>query len=230
MNKIIIDSIKATGIANDGEINTADARELNDYIFKNYYNKWIVLHGDDNQIISPNTGKKINVETGYHLVQNDGGVTQMFGKNAINAIFDDIYHLGFASSKNNLKNEDGNGNAKFSSIGFYLNYLLENDLKNGSLKNGAIQEIKGTTNTGLDQIIEYLKTDVGLSQSVKTSDMLAGARYADVMNKILIEAFKKTGVTNDGNISETDIREINLFITRNYLQKWANFHGDDDKT
>ncbi|MDD2891377.1 MAG: hypothetical protein PHQ95_00225 [Candidatus Gracilibacteria bacterium] len=229
MNRIIIDSIKATGVANDNEINTADARELNDYIFKNYHDSWVRLHGDDKQEISPNTGKKITVETGYHLVQNDGGVTQIFGKNAINTVFDGIYHLGFSSSKNNLKNEDGNGNAKFSSIGFYLQYLLQDDLRNGSLRNGAIQELKGTTNTGLDQIIEYLKTDVGLNQNVKTSDMLAGAHAADGMNAILIEAFKKTGVTNDGNISEADIREINLFITRNYLQQWSALHGDDDK-
>ena len=222
MNHIIINAIKATGIANDGEINTADARELNDYIYKNYHDRWVELHGDDE--------KETWFETGYHRVQNDGAVTQLFWKNALNRVFDGIYHLGFASSKkNNLLNEDGNGNAKYSSVAFWLNDILEDDLKSGSLRNGAIVKIAGTTNTGLDEIIEYLITDVWLNQRVKTSDMIEWAKAADEMNKIIIQAMKATWVTNDGYISIADVRELNLYIVEKYAQEWALYHWDDEE-
>lgn len=220
MNKILITSIKATWIANDGVINTADTRELNDYIFKNYSSLWKSYHWDDD-----NAGW----ETGYHRVQNDGGNTILFWQNALNTVFDGIYHLWFETSKKNkLLNEDGNNNVTFASVGFWLDLLLQNDLKAGTLKNGGIIELKWTTATGLDKIIEYLKTDVWLSQNVKTSDMLSWANAANEMNKILIESFKKTWVTNDGAISEADVRELNLYIVANYAQAWAKWHGDDD--
>lgn len=221
MNKILISSIKATGIANDGILNTADARELNDYIFKNYYSTWKNFHWDDDK----NTG----IETWYHRVQNDGGNTILFWQNALNTVIDGIYHLWFESSKKSkLLNEDGNNNVTFASVWFWLDLLLQNELKSWALKNWDIIEVKGTTNTWLDKIIDYLKTDVGLSQSVKTSDMIAGAKSADEMNKIIIDACKKTWVINDGNISEADVRELNLYIMANYLQTWAKLHGDDE--
>ena len=130
MNKILISSIKATGIANDGVLNTADARELNDYIFKNHYSTWKTLHWDDD---------KSGLETGYHRVQNDGGNTILFWQNALNTVFDGIYHLWFESSKKSkLLNEDGNNNVTFASVWFWLDLLLQNELKSWALKNWDI--------------------------------------------------------------------------------------------
>ena len=45
-----------------------------------------MLHGDDED----------GEETGFHLVQNDGAKTRLFGdENAIDTVADGIYHLGF---------------------------------------------------------------------------------------------------------------------------------------
>jgi len=127
MNKIIIYSIKATGVANDGAINTADARDLNDFIYKKFYTTWKNLHGLDDP--------KNKIETGYHRIQNDGGNTTMYGENAINTVFDGIYHLGYESSEsNNLLNENGNNNATFTTVGFWMSDFLKDKLANGSLK------------------------------------------------------------------------------------------------
>jgi hypothetical protein len=49
----------------------------------------------------------------------------MFGKNAVNTVFDGIYHLGFLTTdKNRLKNEDGNGNASFKDVALWLDGLM----------------------------------------------------------------------------------------------------------
>jgi len=220
MNEIIIEAIINTWVANDWIINTADAREINDYIYKKYNHKWLILHWDD---------EKNWEETWYHRVQNDWAVTQIFGKNALNKVFDSIYHLWFESSKKNrLLNEDWNNNAKFSSVWFWLNYILKDDLRKWTLKNWKIIEIKWTTNTWLDEIVEYLKADIWLNQRVKTSDMINWAKSADGMNKIIVEAIKNTWVFNDWKIWVNDVRELNLYIVKNHKKSWAKLHWDDE--
>jgi len=78
---------------------------------------WATLHGDD---------EKRGEETGYHLVQSDGARTFLFGKNAINRVFDGIYHLGFKAHHKGrrLLNEDGNKNASFRMVAYWLDSLL----------------------------------------------------------------------------------------------------------
>ncbi len=62
MNGLIVEAIKATGVANDHMLNAADLRDVNAYLRANYAAKWVTLHGDDED----------SAETGFHLVQNDG--------------------------------------------------------------------------------------------------------------------------------------------------------------
>lgn len=125
MNEIIVDSIKATGIAADGSFNKADMQILSAYINTHHYSAWLVYHGNDED----------GVETGFHLVQSDGAKLRMFGKNAINKVADGIYHLGFGTNArgNRLINEDGNNNVKLKNLANWLNQLLADDLANGSL-------------------------------------------------------------------------------------------------
>jgi len=116
MNKILIEAFKKTGVTNDGNISETDIREINLFITKNYLPKWANLHGDD---------ETAGGETGFHLVQNDGASKQMFGKNAVNTVFDGIYHLGFLTTdKNRLKNEDENANASFKDVALWLDGLM----------------------------------------------------------------------------------------------------------
>jgi hypothetical protein len=135
MNKLIIEGIKAMGVANDGTISTVDVREVNSYLRVNHAAEWLVLHGDDED----------GVETGFHLVQNDGATTKLYDKNAVNTVADGIYHLGFTIDSNRLLNEDGNKNAAVSDVATWLNSLLATDIANGSLN--------GTTLVGQSAIV-----------------------------------------------------------------------------
>ena len=220
MNHIIIKAIIATGIGNDGEITTNDARELNNYIVANFSEEWAKLHGDDED----------DEETGFHLVQNDGAKTKLFDRNAINRVADGIYHLGFKTNlKNNLLNEDGNKNVSFKKVALWLQNLLTQDLKSEIIKNPDLKEISGTTETGLDQIIDIIYNDVGLQKRISTTDLREGSAAVDAMNHIIIEGIQITGIANDGEITTNDARELNNYIVVNYRKEWAILHGDDEE-
>ena len=108
MNLILAEAIRAMGVANDGVIDTWDIRDINTYIRTHFAEQWATLHGDD----------ECREETGFHLVQDDGARTQLFGDdNAVNTVADGLYHLGFGICGNRLLNEDGNANA---SLGTWL--------------------------------------------------------------------------------------------------------------
>lgn len=219
MNIIIVEAIRETGVANDGNISKADARELNDYIFHNHHDNWVIYHGDDEN----------GEETGFHLVQGNGARTRLFNKNAVNKVADGIYHLGFETHrKNRLMNEDGDKNAGFAKVASWLNGLLDQDYATGSLTNPNVVEIVGTTGTALDQFIDIIYNDVGLQKRISTGDMREGAAAANVMNQIIIDSIKATGIAADGAFSKQDMATLNQHIYANYADTWALHHGDDE--
>ncbi len=219
MNELIIEAIIERGLANDGDISKADVRDINVYLVENYRDVWAELHGDDED----------GEETGFHLVQNDGARTKLFGKNAINNVADSIYHLGFETHhKNRLLNEDGNKNRNFKKVALWVDNLLVDDLEGGTLENSAIQEVVGNTGTGLDQIIEMIYSDARLAQRVSTTDIREGSRSANAMNKLLIEAIFATDAASDGSIGVTDAKNINQYLVANHAAEWAVLHGDDE--
>ena len=125
MNKLILEGIRETDIANDNTISTDDVKLLNQYLVENYANRWAELHGDDEN----------DEETGYHRIQNDGAIGIMNGRNHINSLADGVYHLGFKTKyKHRLVNEDGNKNVSFKSLAYWLNKALQADLASGILK------------------------------------------------------------------------------------------------
>ncbi|HHB95107.1 MAG TPA: hypothetical protein ENK88_08180, partial [Campylobacterales bacterium] len=219
MNEIILEAIVNTGVANDKKISTADTRELNDYIFHNYHDEWVVLHGDDEE----------DSETGFHKVVNDGARTKLYGKNAINKIFDSIYHLGFDTHlKNRLLNEDGNKNASYKHVAIWLDSLLHDDLENGTLSNPNIKEIVGQTQTGLDKSIDIIYTDKGLQKRISTGDIRIGANSANEMNKLIIESIEATDAGASGSFTIQNVKDMNAFLVDNYASRWALLHGDDE--
>ena len=219
MNEIILNAIIETGVANNRKISTADARELNDYIFHNHHEEWIRLHGDD----------KENEETGFHKVVNDGARTKLFGKNAINKIFNSVYHLGFETHlKNRLLNEDGNKNARYKNVAIWLNSLLKENLESGSLSNPNIKEIVAQTETGLDIIVEIIYNDEGLKRRISTGDMRVGANSANEMNRLIIESIEATNAGDSGVFTTENTKAMNRFLVENYSAKWAVLHGDDE--
>ena len=220
MNVIIVEAIKATGVANDGAISASDVRDINAYIRAHYEQRWVDLHGDDED----------DQETGFHLVQNDGAKTRLFGDdNAINTVADGIFHLGFEICGSHLLNEDGNANATLADVAFWLNELLAKDLAAGTLVNDQVDlEADANSQTGLDQLIEIIAQDRGLNRNVATSEIVEGAANADAMNLIIVEAIKATGAANDGVIDAWDVRDVNAYIRANYREQWVELHGDDE--
>jgi Ca2+-binding RTX toxin-like protein len=123
--QIINDAIKATGVANDGDISVADVVKLNAWIRADAGRlaEWTRLHGDDEG----------GVETGFHLIQGDGGTTQFRGQNFVNTVSDGIFHLGFAIENGHFLNEDGNANASLLTVANWLNaFVLGNHNVNGT--------------------------------------------------------------------------------------------------
>ncbi len=218
MNGIIKTAIFETGVANNDALNAADVRDINAYIRANFADQWAEYHGDDEG----------DSETGFHLVQNDGATTRLFGSyNAVNTVADGIYHLGFAIMDDRLLNEDGNKNASLESVAHWLEVLLQDDLAN--LHNDAVATYtSGTTNSGLDSLVNIITTDTGLNRKVATSEITTAANAANSMNEIILEAIDATGVRSDGELTAGDIRDVNSYIRDNHLELWAELHGDDE--
>jgi hypothetical protein len=219
MNEILIEAVVQTGVANDKHISMADTRELNDYIFHNYHDEWVELHGDDSD----------NEETGFHKVVNDGASTKLFGVNAINRVADGIYHLGFESHlKNRLLNEDANANASYKKVAIWLDALLREDLEAGRLENLDVHEVVGDTDSGLDKVIDIIYNDTGLQKRISTGDMREGAKSANAMNGLLLEAIDAVGAGNTGSFTINDIKLVNKYLVANSADEWVKWHGDDE--
>ncbi len=219
MNHLIIEAIIAEGLGNDEKLTTADIRTINNYLVKNHKDEWAILHGDDEN----------DVETGYHKVQNDGAYTRMFADNVMNSIADGIYHLGFeTNNKNRLLNEDGNKNKRFEKVAWWLDTSLKTDLTTGKFSNLEYEEVIGTTGTSFDKIIPYIYNDEGLLLNISMEDIREGARTANEMNKLIVEAIIQTGVASDDNITADEVKTLNQYLVTNYQSQWAELHGDDE--
>jgi len=204
MSAIIHEAIDKQGLANDGVINVADIRQINSYIRDNYQEEWVTLHGDDEN----------GEETGFHLVQNDGARTRMFGKNFVNTVADGIFHLGFQIQGNNILNEDGDRNATLTDLADWVNYFYVD---------------QGKTGTGLDELVQAIKSDNGLSRNTNAGDINGGAEAANGLNKLLVEAIQATGAASDNLIDIEDVKAINQYLQANHKAEWKELHGDDER-
>ena len=81
----------------------------------------------------------------------------------------------------------------------------------------------GTTRTGLDQIVcDDCRGSGAWPETSRPAKSWQGARSADAMNKILVEAMQGTGVANDGSISVIDVRDLNAYIRVNHTADWTD--------
>jgi len=219
MNHLIIEAIVEEGLANDATLSPADIRQINNYLVANHKELWKELHGDDEEV----------EETGYHLVQNDGAYARMFADNVINTVADGIYHLGFeTNSKCRLVNEDGKNNASFEKVAWWLDSSLKSELSSGLFDNPDYQEVEGTTGTSLDFIVLYIYNEPGLLRKVSMEDIRVGARSANGMNELIVQAIKATGVASDDYISKEEVKELNVYLSTNYQGEWMALHGDEE--
>jgi Ca2+-binding RTX toxin-like protein len=124
ITQLINDALKATGVAKDGNISVEDVIKINAYIRADAGRlaDFIRLHGDDEG----------GVETGFHLIQGDGGTTQFRGQNFVNTVLDGIFHIGFQIENGRFLNEDGDANATLVDVANWLNaFVLGNNNVNG---------------------------------------------------------------------------------------------------
>jgi Ca2+-binding RTX toxin-like protein len=123
MAKIMLQAIKATGVADDNQLDQMDMVDLNRWIIVNKLSEWTKLHGDDEGAF----------ESGLHYAQGDGGRDYIYGDLSVDTVADGIYHIGFKISGDRFENEDGNANQRISDTSDWISLLLAKDLATGAL-------------------------------------------------------------------------------------------------
>ncbi len=209
LNAMIVGLVADLGLLEDGAIDAAEVEAINAEIQLNetLYAEFLRLHGDDEN----------GVETGFHRVQGDGAGTVMFGVNAVDALADAIYHIGFDidPATGRFVNEDGAQNIAVARMAEVLTYFL------GDLS---------TTGSGLDRIVDAALSDDGLARLTAPGDILAGAAAADAMNAILLAAIEATGAGADARITAAEAAAVTAHIRADpaLLAEWTRLHGDDE--
>jgi len=206
LNQLIIEAAQAVGADTDKVFTVDEVVKMNAYIRANALDRWTALHGDDED----------DAETGYHLVQNDGGNVKYRGENLLDTVADGIYHMGFEIQNGRFLNEDGNENATVQDVADWLTQFFTDH---------------STTGTGLDRITDQVMADRGLGNNIPDADIAAGADAADDLNHMLLDAMAATGVMSDGRISDQDVATLNSYIRSDpaRLAQWTALHGDDER-
>ena len=119
LNLILAKVIDKTGVNADGVITMADLEIVSDAVQADtdLYGPFARYHGDDESAS----------ETGFHLLQNDGGVQNFQGRNLINTVIDAIYHFGFPYYDDRFVNEDFNPNELVVDVAGWLNFFLNGE-------------------------------------------------------------------------------------------------------
>jgi Ca2+-binding RTX toxin-like protein len=207
LNRMLLEALKATGVANDNWISAEDVVTLSNYLRADPVRaaQWAQLHGDD----AP------RLETGFHRVQGDGGNGKMFGEKFVNTVAEGIYDLGFAIRDGRLTNEDGAAGVTTAQVADWLNYLVTD---------------QSTTGTGLDRIVDFLAVDPGLSRYTSAADIVGGLQAADGMNHIVASLINRTAANADKWITVDEVMAMNGLIRGDaaLLQQWTTLHGDDE--
>lgn len=118
LNSVLLRIIDQTGVNRDGILTSGDMAAVSDALWLRgnaaLWRDFWLGHGDDEG----------NSETGYHLLQNDGGRLRFQGRNFADTVVDGIYHYGFRTQNGRYSNEDGNDNESLSDVAGWLNFFL----------------------------------------------------------------------------------------------------------
>ncbi|MGL4319646.1 MAG: calcium-binding protein [Paracoccaceae bacterium] len=116
MNAQLLRIIEARGFNNDGIISPAELAAISRIVQADAEDYAIFLEGHGND--------EGNVETGYHLLQNDGGSLEFRGRDFADTVVDAIYHYGFDVISGRYVNEDGNANETTRDVAGWFNFFL----------------------------------------------------------------------------------------------------------
>ncbi|WP_299656562.1 calcium-binding protein [uncultured Tateyamaria sp.] len=119
MNVVFETAMAETGVNGDGILSTDDMYVLSAFIQDDpdLYATFLEGHGDDEG----------DEETGFHLVQGDGGALEFRGRDFIDTVADAIYHLGFDIVDGRFENEDGNQNERVTDVAGWMNYFVNGE-------------------------------------------------------------------------------------------------------
>ena len=116
MNAVLLKVIAQKGLNADGLITPEELAIISRAVQNNAadYAQFLKGHGNDEG----------NTETGYHLLQNDGGTLEFRGRDFADTVADAIYHYGFDVTNGRYVNEDGNANETTIDVAGWLNFFL----------------------------------------------------------------------------------------------------------
>ena len=159
---ILKTAIAATNVGADGLISETDVRVISDYINANptLHARFVDLHGDDEN----------GTETGYHLVQNDGGTQTFNGQNLINTVLDGLYHFGFTYTATNILNEDGDANATLNDLATYINTFVLGEANVIGTNNAETIDRTGATTAVLEGLRSETIYAYGGNDTVNTGE------------------------------------------------------------
>ena len=88
----------------------------------------------------------------------------------------------------------------------------------------------GTSNSGLDQTIEWIARDPGLAGNTEASAIAAGIAAADGLNQLIVTGLKAIGSYNDVVLDSDDIRRLSEWLRSDTSRKttFELLHGDDE--
>jgi hypothetical protein len=85
----------------------------------------------------------------------------------------------------------------------------------------------GMSGAGLDQIVENLESDFGLTGSISKEDLSAGVSAAKSLNAIIADAIQATGAGAGGIFTVDDVVALNGYIQASHLDTWNQLYGSD---
>lgn len=245
LNYMYLDGIKALGLGKDGEIDKRDVVDLDKWIHNNpgRFATFKDLEKDVRKVID----KGATLAT---LDEVFDGVHPHIG-HIVNHGIKGVYQIGNGTdSKGNiLYNYKGELDVGTRVAGEWFDQLLSAADKAGWNKPAAGQDnpdtgqggssgsgvIEGTPGTGLDQLVDIIRTDPGLSARAAQGDIISPediaevARAAEAMNKMIVEAIKSRGLDDDGKISADEIKDISDYIQSDkaMADEFVLLHGRD---
>ncbi|MBI4998347.1 MAG: hypothetical protein HZC22_15935 [Rhodocyclales bacterium] len=203
LNHEIVDLIARTGAASDRWITVDEVAAMNTLIRSDAaaLEEWTALHGDDEG----------SVETGYHLIQNDGANTDFLAENLADTVADGIYHMGFEIRDGRFLNEDGNLNVSVADVATWLNFFYnEATIVNGD---GGANTLTGdergeqinagsgndTVNAGVGDDLVYGGTGNDVLAGEDGNDLVYGGSGNDqVAGGAGDDVFRVSGVVRKG--------------------------------
>lgn len=116
LTALLTEVIGRLGVNRDRILTEADVMAVSNAIRAEPvdYLRFLTAHGDDEG----------NSETGYHLLQNDGGTLMFQGRKFLDTVVDAIFHTGFTYSNGRFVNEDGDQNETVADVAGWLNYFV----------------------------------------------------------------------------------------------------------